>query len=643
MTIRGSSISIVREDKPLVSPVNIPLIKSWAELEAFFQRERQSEGRQYKTNIPAQMQEYRGWVFSAIDCIVDRMGSVGYGFYRKDSGQELTTSSPYYRTITKPIEYPNDYMSFDFILQWCQVQLDLCGKACIYRKKNALGKTWELWPLDMNDFEGIAYENNNPDEKQINPLEPPQGFVFKIGEERLLFPPDNVIWLRYPHPESLWDGYSPIQSQAYITDIDYYLEVYERGFFQNSARIDFILEHEGNIGEDDAQRIKDMWTTAFSGAKRSYQPVVTGGGVRVVPINFSNKDFQFLELSNWTKDRILGCYRVPEGKLGLFGDINRANQKGLDITFNEEAIRPRLDLWDKEITKQLIWPEFSDKIVMKFDNPVPRDREMDLKELELREGKYTVNELRSWWEGAKPVAGGDVILIDGKLIPLTDAGKILPGDSGGDDRPGDSEETPDYDAENDPGGEESEKLIEHVRMAIGHDGWDRALEPVLSEYGRVLAHTNGWSYKKAEEYAVNSANIYMGDRVKDLFVDSVKYEMDRDQFRKRLVTLLVEQVAKRLDKPDSKEYEDISERMKRIEDKVSDRNLPSIVVDAPAPNRRLRKLKVVRDEDGFIAGLEEEEEIKKLKVVRDKDGLISGLEEGEEVENVISSDQEGDA
>jgi HK97 family phage portal protein len=544
MSIRGSSISIVREDKPLVPPLNITTAKSWAELEAFFKRERQAEGRQYKKEVSKQIQEYRGWVFSAIDCIVDRMGSVGYSFYRKDSGQELTTSSPYYKTITKPIMYPNDFMSFEFIIQWCQVQLDLCGKACIYRKKNKLGKTWELWPLDMNDFEGIAYENNNPNEQQINPLKPPQGFVFKIGEDQLIFPPENVIWLRYPHPESLWDGFSPIQSQAYITDIDYYLEVYEKGFFQNSARIDFILEHEGNIDEDEAQRVKDMWTTAFSGSKRSYQPVVTGGGVRVVPITYSNKDFQFMEMANWTKDRILGCYRVPEGKLGLFGDINRANQKGLDITFNEEAIRPRLGLWDKEFTKQLIWPEFNANIEMRFDNPVPRDREMDLKELELREGKYSVNELRNWWEGAKPVPGGDVILIDNKKIPLTSAGQTQPGGDGdGDsDKPGDDEETPDYDTEHDPGGDESDKvlLLEDLR------DWSKILSPLFKEYKKVLEHTNGWSYKKAEEYAGSKVDEWHRDEIKDLFVDSIKNGLDLDDFKSRTMVFLAEEVTKKL-------------------------------------------------------------------------------------------------
>jgi hypothetical protein len=262
--------------------------------------------------------------------------------------------------------------------------------------------------------------------------------------------------------------------------------------------------------------------------------VVTGGGVKVVPITYSNKDFQFLEMSRWTRDRILGCYRVPAGKLGLFEDINRANQKGLDITFNSEAIRPRLDLWQGELTKQLIWSEFSDKIEMKFDNPVPRDREMDLKETELREGKYSVNEIRNMWDGAPPVAGGDTILIDSKKIPLTSAGKVELGTGGGDD-------TPEYDTENDPGGDESEK-----QLLLDVD-WNKAFDPLFKEYKKTLDHTHGWSYKKAEKFAREDAEFNGVDgKIKDLFVDSIKNGVEVADFKRRTMDFLAEKVAKKL-------------------------------------------------------------------------------------------------
>jgi len=512
--------------------------KSWAELETFFARERQDTGRDYKKDVRKQIKEYRSWVFSAVDCISDRFSSVDFNFYRTDNKQELLPSSPYYKAITKPILYPNNYMTFSFIKAWCQVQLDLCGKAAILKVRNKLGKVWELWPLDMNQYQGIDGPENNP-------LKPPNGFKFKIEDELYIFPIENIIWLRYPHPESLWDGFSPIQSQAYATDIDYYLEVYERGFFKNSARVDFILEHEGNLDEEGATRLKDQWVKAYGGYDRSYQPVVASGGLKVVPITMSNKDFQFIETAKWTKEKILSAYRVPEGKLGLFEDINRANQKGIDIAFNEEAIAPRCKLWDVEITKQLIW-EFTNLVEMKHDNPVPRDREMDLKELELRGNGVpinTPNELRVWWDGRKPVEGGDVILIDNKLIPLGMAGEIEDPEGGG-DRPGSGSDDPEYDPENDPGGDESDKAVTVVM--------ERAIRQIVVDYDKALANTNGWSYDKAEEYAQKRLErTSLGKEVKSLYVDSIKDGLSRNSFRDRLLKFLAGKVYRRVRKSEN--------------------------------------------------------------------------------------------
>jgi HK97 family phage portal protein len=523
----------------MVAPPSSIAGKSWAELQTFFARERQDTGKDYKKEIRKQIKEYRSWVFSAIDCIVDRFQSVEFGFYRIDTKEELLPSSPYYKAITKPIIYPNDFMTFGFIEAWCQTQLDLCGKAAILKVRNQLGKVWELWPLDMNFFEGIEGATNNP-------LVPPTGFKFKIADEVRVFPIQDVIWLRYTHPESLWDGFSPIQSQAYATDIDYYLEVYERGFFKNSARVDFILEHEGNLDEEGAARLKEQWVKAYGGFDKSYQPVVASGGLKVVPITMSNKDFQFLETAKWTKDKILSAYRVPEGKLGLFKDINRANQKGIDIAFNEEAILPRCKLWDVEITKQLIY-EFTDLVEMKHENPVPRDRETDLKELELRGGKTpinTVNELRVWWDGRKDIGpDGDVILIDNKLIPIGMAGEIEDPEGGG-DRPGSGSDDPDYDTDNDPGGDESDKaVLTTVNRAIRH---------IIVDYDKALAHTNGWSYDRAVDFAeVRVESTPLGKEVKRLYIDSIKDGLSRAEFKKRLLTFLASKVYRRVNKTET--------------------------------------------------------------------------------------------
>jgi len=534
--LRGASISVMgnRGSKSRSSPIK----KSWQELETFFTRERRAEGRDYKKDIQREIQEYRGWVYSAVDCISDRVGAVEFGFYRIDSGEKLIPASIEYNAITKPIIYPNDYMTFEFIKQWCQVQLDLCGKAAILKRRNKLGMPWELWPLDMNYFERIVFQGGK---KGI--LSPPVSYEFRVDDATMNFPAKDIIWLHYPHPESLWDGFSPIQAAAYVTDIDYYLEVYERSFFQNSARVDFVLEVEDNIDAHEARRLQEQWISKYGGSKKAYYPAVIGGGAKVVPIQNTNKDFQFIELAGWTKDRILSTYRVPEGKLGLFEDINRANQKGIDIAFNEEAIAPRIKLWDREITKQLIY-EFTPLVKMIHDNPIPRDREMDLKELEMRGGGVAFNspnELRNWWDGAKPVEGGDIVLVDNKLIPITMVGELEteePGPAGNEpDKPGKDDDTPDYDTEHDPGGDESDKSMNVILSEVD---WS-ALLIIENEYKTLLEHTSGWSMKKAYDFAMS--NCYHGTGyLKEYICDCVKRDVPVEEFRKGAIKLILKKL-----------------------------------------------------------------------------------------------------
>jgi len=515
--------------------------KSWAELRTFFERERAlSTGRDYKRNPSKQLDEYRGWVYSAVDCIVDRLCSLSYTFKREDTGEVISPFDKRYHAILKPIIKPNEYMSLKFLMQFCQTQLDLCGKAAILKVRNAFGKPWELWPLDMNDFRRIVY----PHRRQAGRIVPPVGFEFRLGNKLVLIEWKDIIWLRYPSPLNMWDGFSPIRAQAYTTDIDYYLEVYERGFFRNSARVDFVIEGE-NLTEEDAKRLKQEWVKKYGGPKRSYEPAVLTGGIKIVPITMTNKDFQFLELARWTKERILSAYRVPEGKLGLFRDINRANQKGIDIAFNEGAILPRARLWESELTYQLIWADFTEKVSIEFENPIPRDREADLKELQLRSGKgmvpiNTINELRNWWDGSPSIAGGDAILVNQNLVPITsvvgengegdtESGNEKPPVTDDDDKPGQTDDDPEYDPEYDPGGEESDKKILD---------WEKALAPLVGKYREAISKTKGWSVAKVENY-LRGLELDVSDGVKRIFENCVLKDYPEVKFKQAVKAYLI--------------------------------------------------------------------------------------------------------
>ena len=135
-------------------------------------------------------------------------------------------------------------------------------------------------------------------------------------------------------------------------------------------------------------------------------------------------------LANWSQEKILAAYNVPPGKVGMVKDVNRANAVGIDITFNSEAILPRLLLMDDVITRS-VTKKFDERILLKHDNPIPRDRELDIKEVEKKVAvpQWTINEAREM-EGKPPMPGGDEILVPLNHIPLSIAITMTPTDDG---------------------------------------------------------------------------------------------------------------------------------------------------------------------------------------------------------------------
>ena len=388
--------------------------KSWSQLNSMISREQGASAVALKTNPKQQLTSYQSWVYSCVSLISDRISTLPYSFYNKDSQEELSTKNKGYKIFTKPFTKPNELMSFRFIKNFCQIQLDLCGMSCIYKAKNRLGQVWELWPLNMNDFLKVEVKGSS-----INPT---VTYFFTSGSGWISFDINELIVINYPHPNDAFSGMSPIQSQAYAVDIDTYVEIYERDFFKNSARIDFALTTDTQIDQEKADELKQRWTEKYRGS--FHEVAVLDSGLTPVPLKYTNRDFEFLNLAKWSKDKVLGCYRVPESKLGSI-ESNRAGSVYSDISFNRESVQPRLTLWDEEL-KMGVCAFFDERLEIRHQNPIPRDRQ-----IELQEGKsyvgiptLTIDEFRERNHNLPPVEGGDQIIIPQSFIYLKDLEKV---------------------------------------------------------------------------------------------------------------------------------------------------------------------------------------------------------------------------
>jgi HK97 family phage portal protein len=392
-----------------------PTKKTYAELDAIIRRQTTGDVVALKKQPKAQLQEYRSWVYSCVNLITDRISTLPFSFYRKSTGEELTRTNKNYKIFTKPFYKPNELMSFRFIRSWCQVQLDLCGMTVLWKGVNALGNVWEIWPLNMNDFVKVDVTDSiiNPQVK----------YTFRSGTGFITFDESELIVINYINPTDPWTGASPIQAQAYATDIDKYIEIYERDFFKNSARIDFALSTDEAIDQDKADEIKARWKEKYQGS--FHDVAVLDSGLKPVPLNYANRDFEFLNLAQWTREKVCAAYRVPKSKLG-FADGNRASDVQTDIAFNREAIQPRLSMWDEELTMG-ICASFNDDIEFKHSNPIPRDRQIETQEARLYVGipTMTLNEFRKETHKLPPIDGGDEIYVPKDYVRLQDVSKLV--------------------------------------------------------------------------------------------------------------------------------------------------------------------------------------------------------------------------
>ena len=374
------------------------------------------------------LRSYRSWVYSCVRAISFRVASVQHDLVlnarESDAADVVKTTildHPYLDMMWKP----NPFSSHMELWLTTMNHLDLTGNAYWLVLMDKLGVPREIWPLYPQFMRIVAH-----------PTEMIKDYVYNatIGVP-IRFELDNpeykIIHFKYPNPLSPYYGMGPLEAQAYAYDIDLYTEVYQRSFFQDGARPDFVLETDSKITKQEAELTLAMWDEHHRGPAKTWRPAILGSGMKARPLTVSNRDLAFAALAEWSADKIFAAYGVPRGKLGLLTELSRANADAADLTFNREAILPRLTLITERIDNDLLplYPGQTKELWLgiEFENPVPADREAareDL-ELDLKYGVTYINEVREG-RGDEKVEWGDKPILPATWAPLGSALPALP-------------------------------------------------------------------------------------------------------------------------------------------------------------------------------------------------------------------------
>ena len=353
------------------------------------------------------LEELKGWVGAATTAIADDVASIQLHLYKKEGEDiEEVTEHPVLDLLFKVNSFTSKFDHF-----WLtQTYLELTGEApwFIDRVGKEIKNIFLLRPDKIKPIAGKS--------RMI------EGYEYEIGlGETVKLDNDEVIFLKNPNPAKPFRGIGTLEMAAKIVDIDNYSEEWNSQFYKNSARPDAVLTVDTDkLSDEQKVKLKKSLRESYEGIKNAHKVMVLFGNMKFDKAGFSAKDMDFLEQQRFSRDKILGIFRVPKAIVAQTEGVNLASAKTAQYIFAKWTIKPKMERLIQQLNEFLL-PLFADteNMFLDYDNPVPQDDELKLKKYEsgLRNNYLTINEVRNE-EGLPEVEGGDVIYVSGNIRPL---------------------------------------------------------------------------------------------------------------------------------------------------------------------------------------------------------------------------------
>lgn len=345
-----------------------------------------------------QLDQYRRslYVFACASKIAEKVASVEIELYKilnsKGDTKKIETS-----LALDLIYRPNEFQTKTEFIEIMMINLKMTGDAFIYKVRNKGGRPVELWNLRPDMMTVVS-----------DPEEFIKGYKFTTpnGVETFLAPED-VIHIKYPDPLSEHLGMSPICPAQYRIETESLATKYQRNFFLNNGRPDAIIKNQKNLTPRQKEDIRKGWNSRHRGVGKNSKIAVLEGGLEYQQISLSQREMDYIESMRFTRDDILVAFKVPKTVVAITDEVNYANAKtGMEI-FLRETIVPEVKRIVGKLTEELLRVDFDDTMYYWFEDPVPSNRELIIKEYEsgLTNNYLLINEVRQK-EGLQPIKGG---------------------------------------------------------------------------------------------------------------------------------------------------------------------------------------------------------------------------------------------
>jgi HK97 family phage portal protein len=341
--------------------------------------------------MEAQMraQGANGTLFAIVDRIITSYSQVEWHLYRKAaSGRREDRKEVTSHAALDLMHTANPFMLGEAYREASQQHEELTGeKWTLLSKHPASPMPLEMWPVRPDRMRPVA----DPKKFCVGyEYIGPSGEVVPLGLE-------EVIFERRPNPLDPYRGLGPVQTILTDLDSSRFSREWNRQFFANSAEPGGILQVTKRLSETEFREARARWAEQHKGVQAAHRVALIENGIEWVDRKYTNRDMQFVELAQQSRETIREAFGFPKPMLGAVDDVNLANAKAAEAVLARWLTTPRLQR-TKGVWNHRILPMFpgSGNLEFDYDNPVPDDVEAEAALLTARSAAAAVMSTAGW-------------------------------------------------------------------------------------------------------------------------------------------------------------------------------------------------------------------------------------------------------